>query len=186
MRSLIKGVRLPVVLALFSIIVIAIPALAEEKDRPRAELSVAVLSQYIWRGQELTRNSIVVQPSITVAYKGFYVNLWSNLDTEPYSRSDANYSTTWTETDFKLAYSKNLGLVKVEAGYGYYGMSAPNPDAPDLPDTQDIFLELGLNTLLSPTFSISKDVSHDHQWYLLLEISHAFQFTRTVSLNPTT
>jgi len=47
------------------------------------DFTAAVMSQYVWRGYELSRNSIVIQPSMTVGYKGFSVNLWGNLDTNP-------------------------------------------------------------------------------------------------------
>ncbi|MCU0583369.1 MAG: hypothetical protein MUE57_05970 [Syntrophales bacterium] len=63
------------------------PAAAEEK--PTADFTVSALSAYIWRGQQQTRDSLVLQPSMTVGYKGFSANLWGNLDTNPYSPTDA-------------------------------------------------------------------------------------------------
>jgi len=33
-----------------------------EEEKPTGDFSMSVLSQYIWRGQELSRNSIVIQP----------------------------------------------------------------------------------------------------------------------------
>lgn len=58
-------------------------AMAEEKvEVPSADASVAFLSKYVWRGFELSDDSIVIQPSMTVAYKGFGMNLWGNLDTD--------------------------------------------------------------------------------------------------------
>ena len=57
--------------------------MAEEKvEVPSADASVAFLSKYVWRGFELSDDSIVIQPSMTVAYKGFGMNLWGNLDTD--------------------------------------------------------------------------------------------------------
>jgi len=41
------------------------------EDKVTGEISIGVLSAYIWRGQELTRHSIVNQPSMTVGYQGF-------------------------------------------------------------------------------------------------------------------
>ena len=58
-------------------------AMSEEKvEVPSADASVAFLSKYVWRGFELSDDSIVIQPSMTVAYKGFGMNLWGNLDTD--------------------------------------------------------------------------------------------------------
>jgi len=84
-----------------------------EEDKPTGDATVAVLSKYVWRGQELSRNSVVVQPSATVGYKGFSVNVWGNLDTAPYysGTDDISYSNNWTETDVTLSYSKTIGLI---------------------------------------------------------------------------
>lgn len=163
------------------ITVVAVPAKAEE-EKPTAEISVSALSKYVWRGYETTRNSIVVQPSATVAYKGFSVNLWSNLDTKPYSQTDVNYSSTWTETDLTLAYNKTFGILNAGVGYIYYGLGAANPGGTKPPDSQEVFVTLGLNTLLTPTLTVYKEVDHYRQWYFLLGVSHAFEFNKIVSL----
>ena len=41
----------------------AAPAAVEEK--PTADFTVSALSAYIWRGQQLQRDSMVIQPSVT-------------------------------------------------------------------------------------------------------------------------
>ena len=51
---------------------------APEEEKPTADFSVSALTKYVWRGYEMTRDSIVVQPSLTVGYKGFSVNIWGN------------------------------------------------------------------------------------------------------------
>lgn len=61
-------------------------AMAEE-DKPTANLAVSALSKYVWRGFELSKDSIVLQPSATVAYKGFSANVWGNEDTNVYVQS---------------------------------------------------------------------------------------------------
>jgi len=47
----------------------------EEEERPTLTADVAFMSQYIWRGYELSKDSLVIQPSVTAAYKGFSLNL---------------------------------------------------------------------------------------------------------------
>jgi len=42
------------------------------------------LNLYYSKGVANSRNSIVIQPSVTVGYKDFSINLWGNLDTNPY------------------------------------------------------------------------------------------------------
>lgn len=38
-----------------------------EDEKPTGDFSVSVLSQYIWRGYELSRSSVVIQPSAVAA-----------------------------------------------------------------------------------------------------------------------
>jgi uncharacterized protein (TIGR02001 family) len=166
----------------FAIILILMTAAGAEEEKPTMDATVSVLSQYVWRGQEQTKGSAVVQPSLTAGYKGFSVNLWGNIDTDPYSRTDASYSSTWTETDLTISYSRSFGVLTAGAGYIYYGLSAPNAGAPDPLDSQEIFASFGLNAILSPTLTVYKEIDHYHQWYFLLGVSHLFKFGDTVGL----
>ena len=158
------------------------PPAAVEADKPSFDFTTYALSKYVWRGYEMTRNSIVVQPSMTIGYKGFSANIWGNLDTKPYSTADVSYSSTWTETDLTLSYTKTIGILNAGLGYIYYGLGAANPGGTKPPDSQEVFVTLGLNTLLSPTFTAYKEVDHYKQWYFLLGVSHAIEFNKTVSL----
>jgi len=169
-------------IAVFIMTVSGVFSAMAEEDKPTGELSVSGLTKYIWRGYENTRHSIVVQPSMTVGYKGFSANLWGNLDTEPYSTTGGSNSSTWTETDFTLSYTKAIGIVNAGLGYIYYNLGAPNAGAVKPLDSQEIFVTLGLNKLLSPTLTVYKEIDHYHQWYIVLGISHAFEFNKTVSL----
>jgi len=169
-------------LHVIAIICIFVSAAKAEEAKPVMDATVSTLNQYVWRGQELTRKSVVIQPSLTAGYKGFSVNLWGNLDTNPYSRTDASYSGTWTETDFTLSYSKSIGIITAGAGYIYYGFAAPNADAPDPLDAQEIYASIGINTLLSPILTVYKEFDHYHQWYFLLGISHLFKISDIIGL----
>lgn len=153
-------------------------------EAPTGDVSVSVLSQYIWRGYELSRNSIVIQPSATVGWKGFSINLWGNIDTSPYyGGSDGKrYHGTWNETDLTLSYTKTLGLVNLGVGYIYYSLAALNSDGLDRADAQEVFASIGLNTLLSPTLTVYKEIDHYRNWYFLLGISHVFELNKMVSL----
>ena len=46
------------------------PTVLAEEEAPSAEASVAFLSKYVWRGFELSDDSLVIQPSMTTSYKG--------------------------------------------------------------------------------------------------------------------
>lgn len=157
---------------------------AEEiaEDSVTGEFAASVLSAYIWRGQELTRHSVVVQPSISVGYKGFSANLWGNLDTKPYSAIDEKFSPNFTETDVTLSYTHTFGIFSAGLGYIYYGLAGANAGAPDLPDSQELFVSLGLDTLLSPTLTVYREIDHYHQWYATLGVSHTFALHEKVGL----
>jgi hypothetical protein len=143
-------------------------------DKVTGEVAASVLSAYIWRGQELTRHSVVIQPSITASYKGFTANLWGNLDTNPYSGGDEEYSSNLTETDVTLSHSQKFGMVQAGVGYIYYGLAATAPAGTDLPDSQEVFFTLGLDTILSPTLTVYKEIDYYKQWYITLGVSHIF------------
>ncbi len=169
-----KKLFMAVITALICTVVMVLPALAEE-EKPSADFSVAVLSDYIWRGQELSRDSVVIQPSMTISYMGFSTNIWGNQDTDPYTSSGQDDPAKWNETDFTLSYSKDFDLVSVEGGYIYYGLDGAD-------DSQEFFLSLGMDTLLSPGLTIYKDCDTYPHWYLLFGISHSFGITEAVSL----
>jgi len=154
----------------------------QEEAKVTGEVAASVLSAYIWRGQELSRHSTVIQPSLTVSYQGFTANLWGNLDTSPYGAAGQNYSSQYTETDVTLSYSRKFGIVQAGAGYIYYALAAPYSGATDPLDSQEIFVSLGLDTILTPTLTVYKEIDHYHQWYATLGISHTFALHEKIGL----
>ncbi|OHE35189.1 MAG: hypothetical protein A3J94_08165 [Syntrophus sp. RIFOXYC2_FULL_54_9] len=130
----------------------------------------------------MSRGSIAIQPSITLGYSGFSANLWGNMDTRAYSPADASYPGTWNETDLTFSYSKTLGLLTVGGGYIYYSLASLNKDAADRNDSQELFATVSLNTLLSPTLTIYKEIDHYRNWYFLLGISHVVELNKMLSL----
>jgi hypothetical protein len=152
------------------------------EDKVTGEIDLSVLSAYIWRGYEQTRDSVVIEPSVTIGYKGFSLNVWGNMDTRPYSVGDAQYASQYTETDYTLSYSRKFGILQVTPGYIYYALGAPYAGAAAPLAAQEIFLNLGLDTILQPTLTVYKDIDHYREWYFLLGVSHTFEFNKVVSL----
>lgn len=161
---------------------VPVAQLRAEEEKPTGDLTTAVMNQYAWRGYELSRGSIVVQPSLTLGYSGFSANLWGNMDTKAYSPAGASYPGTWNETDLTLSYSRTMGLFTVGGGYIYYSLASLNRDAADRNDSQELFATVSLNALLSPTLTIYKEIDHYRNWYFLLGISHVVELNKMLSL----
>jgi len=163
------------------------PAQPPAEDKVTGEIDLAALSAYIWRGYEQTRDSVVIQPSVTASYKGFSFNVWGNFDTRPYSGTDAQYAANYTETDYTISYSKKFGILQVTPGYIYYGLGAPAGGTTQTSlDSQELFLTLGLDTILQPTLTAYKEIDHYRQWYFLLGVSRTIEFNKIVSLKLAT
>lgn len=151
-------------------------AWAEEK-KPTADFSVSVLSQYVWRGLELSKDSIVIQPSMTVGYKGFAANFWGNMDTnqdeDMYSEGD---TSNWNETDFTLSYAGSCSFADYSLGYTYYALED------GLQDTQEVYVSGALQILLAPTLTIYRDIDAGPSWYITFDVSHTFFVGRQTQL----
>ena len=187
-------------LSLFIALIMATPLGAEEiqkdsvvapvaatapEDPVTGEFAASAMTSYIWRGYELSRNSAVIQPSITIGYKGFTANIWGNIDTQPYYagfETKKSYSGTWNETDLTISYMKTLGLFNVGAGYIYYSLKALNQDAKTRADAQEFFGTIGLNTVLNPTLTVYYEVSHYRNMYALFSLSQTIELHKRVSL----
>lgn len=179
-----RNLKITMTMVLLVLILASFPitAWAAEEDKVTGEVAASILSAYVWRGQEMTRHSIVIEPSITASYKGFTANLWGNLDTKPYAAGNQDYSSNFTEADVTLSYSRKFGMVQAGAGYIYYGLSATTPGGTDLLDSQELFVSLGLDTILAPTLTVYKEIDHYHQWYATLGVSHTFALHEKIGL----
>ena len=174
-----------VTISLFVLMAFSLPALAQEKMEEKAAVQPAAaakeepkpyfsgaaagLSQYIFRGYELSKDSIVIQPSLTVGYRGFEATLWGNLDTnDKYTKTD---KANWNETDLTLSYTYDFGPVKASGGYIYYAFEGAD-------DSQELFLKIAGNFLLSPTLAIYQEIANYPGTYLNLGISHSYQLNQ--------
>lgn len=151
-----------------------------------ANFNMSIYSQYIWRGLELSRDSLVIFPTMTVAYKGFAVNLWADLDTRFAATPDKEFKLQ--ETDVTVSYSNSYEPWKLNYTIGWilydYQPTAGNPDG-TITDTknQEVFLSLGLDTLLKPTLSIYNEIELGQAWYFNLGLSHSFAVYKDWSLD---
>jgi len=142
------------------------------EDKPEADFSLGAYSQYVWRGFAFSDSSVVIQPSMTIAYKGFGVNLWGNLDTDEVGLDTMN----WNETDMTISYDGSAGKIGYGAGWIYY-----NVDGAD--DTQEIYASISGDVLLAPTLTLYTDIDSVPGWYATLGISHSVTVAEEMSLD---
>lgn len=145
-----------------------------EEESPEADLSVAALSQYVWRGYAFSKDSLIIQPSMTVGYKGFGFNLWGNLDTDQVGMDSESFN--WNETDMTISYDGSVGMVGYSVGYIYY-------DLDGIEDTTEIYLGVSLDTLLSPSLTLYMDIANVPGWYANLSVGHSIALGETMSLD---
>lgn len=148
---------------------------AEEKIETAGYASIDIMSNYIWRGQKLS-NSWVLQPSIGINYKGLGFNIWANYDSD---RAENNSSETghgeFSETDFTMNYTFSMEKFNFEGGYTYYALYDEN-------DTQELYLTVGYDTLLSPKLTVYYDFDEGNGAFIIAAISQSFLIKQEVSL----
>ncbi len=130
-----------------------------------AEASVTFASKYVWRGQ-LLNDDPVVQPSLTLGYKGLSLNVWGSIDTTDYA-GDGEAGNI-QEVDYTLSYgfSPMEGL-DLEAGWILY-------DFPGADDTKEVYISATASSLpLSPSLSVYYDYDEVKGFYVSAGISQA-------------
>lgn len=151
-----------------------------------ADFNLSLYSQYIWRGYELSKDSLVIFPQLTLGYKGFAVTTWVDLDTR--FKGSPTKEFKLQETDVIVTYSNSIAPLKLNYTVGWilydFQPLAGNPDE-TITDTknQELFLTLGLDTILKPTLSIYQEIELGHAWYFQLGISHSFALYKDWSLD---
>ncbi len=156
-----------------------------------ADLNVSLYSQYIWRGYELSRGSVVFFPTMTIGYTGFAVNLWADLDTRCAASADKDFKLQ--ETDVTVSYSNSYKPWKLNYTVGWILYDYQASDAvlrqqaadDHFRDTknQELFLSLGLDTILKPTFTVYNEIEIGQSWYMSLALSHSFAVYKDWSLD---
>lgn len=154
-------------------------ALAADEVKPTAAMDIGAFSQYIWRGLELSHNSVVIQPSATLAYNGLSLNIWGNFDTDRKviaGDGSESHESKYTETDLTLAYGKDLGPVKLSGGLIYYALAG-------MQDSQELFVSATLNTIFNPTLSVYREIAHLPAWYVNFGLSHSQEIINKITLD---
>lgn len=171
MKSTAKKIMMTGLVALGISTMIPGISLAEEA-KPEADFSTALYSQYVWRGFAFSDSSVVVQPSMTVSYKGFAANFWGNLDTDEVGTDTKN----WNETDLTLSYEGSAGKIGYGVGWIYY-----NVDGAD--ETQELYVSVSGDVMLAPTLTFYNDIDSFPGYYVTLGVSHSLAVAEGMALD---
>jgi hypothetical protein len=164
-----KLLKALVMIGLVALALGSLPAFAED-DSLSISADAGVFSQYVWRGYALSDESIVIQPSVTLGYKGFSLNVWGNFDTD-YFDDGSDYN----ETDFTLSYDWTYEIINLGVGYIYYDQ--------DYEDTQEFFFKAAFEGYLNPTFTFYRDIDAAKGLYVNFAVSHSYAITTMYNLD---
>lgn len=182
-----KGV-VKVFLAL--VVFVCVPVLSvfseeSKKEEPKVtgSGSMGVYNRYIFRGYEIGKSGLVIQPSLTASYKGFSASFWGNIDTNQRSTKTAAFDAEseefkkgWNETDLTLSYTYAINKVSLTGGYIYYGTKYCD-------QTEELFATIAYDVILKPTFSIYRDITNYKGTYLNLSFAHSFPVRKEITLD---
>lgn len=149
-----------------------------------ANFDTSFYSKYVWRGLELSKDSLVIFPSATIGYKGVALNIWADLDTEfnnppPGKDSEAKLQ----ETDLTLSYSNKINPLKLDYTFGWIYYDTDGFDGESPTHNQELFVTLALDFPLSPTVGVYSEIETGTAWYASFGLSHGFNVHQDWSLD---
>ena len=107
-----KRIIIILALALIGVSAFSLKSYAEEKESNFSfEVGADVVSNYLWRGQNL--GGLSIQPSVTLGWKGIYISGWGNIGADNWKFNYLN-----PELDVTIGYD-NYGL-KLDLTHFYY------------------------------------------------------------------
>jgi len=142
--------------------------------------SASLFNRYVFRGYELSAHSAVIQPAMTVSYKGVSGSMWGNIDTEENPTQsfvpDREGQKSFNETDLTLSYNYGIDKLALTGGYVYYGTKYAN-------ETEEIFISAAYDTFLKPTLVIYRDINEYSGTYVNLSVSKSLPIYKGISID---
>lgn len=143
----------------------AAAAAAAAAPKNSAGFSTAVMSNYVWRGINLS-DTWVVQPSMDFAMDSLSANFWANYDGDT---GEAN------ETDFTLAYRYGIDKLILDVGYIYYALDGAE-------DTQEVFASATYDLAVSPSLTVYYDYDEGTGGFAVLALEYTKETGRGMML----
>jgi hypothetical protein len=154
--------------------------LAEEEAKVEGKAGLTVLSQYVSRGYELSKDSFVLWPSLGITYRGFSVSFWGNIDSDEHATQnftpDNPGHTSFNETDLNLSYTHKIGKLALTGGYMYYSTKYA-------PDTQELYISVSYDTIATPTLVVYRDIADLPGTYINLSLSQSWKVYKEITLD---
>jgi len=176
----IMGLSILAVILSVSLVVGSVSAEQKEEPKVTGSASAAFLSQYIFRGYELSSHSMVIQPAINLSYYGFSAGLWGNLDTKQTPTQNFFPGTTgnssWNETDLTLSYTYVIDKLSLTGGYIWYGTQYTN-------QTQELFVAAAYDIISKPVLTIYQDIDNYSGTYFQLALSHSLPVYKDITFD---
>lgn len=160
---------------------------------PDVSGGVTFETKYIWRGQNIVDDP-VVQPEVSIGKYGLTFSYWGNIST-------ASSQRRWTEHDYGLDYTFNIGQAKELLGIGKaqrprlldrLGFSLghifyvfPEYSGKDF-NSEEFYFGASYDCFLRPSFKWYVDYARGAGSYLQFAIGHAFDLQNGMSLKVNT
>jgi hypothetical protein len=141
--------------------------------------TIGVFNKYIFRGYELSKDSIVIQPGLTASLGGFSASVWGNIDSSQHSTQSFapdDHHKSFNETDLTLGYAKSFGKLSLTGGYIYYGTKYAD-------ETEEVFGTVAYDMIGKPTLSIYRDINKYLGTYLNFSLAHSIPLGSDVTLD---
>lgn len=150
----------------------------KEEAKVTGSGSIGLFNKYIFRGYELSKGSLVVQPALSASYKGFTVTYWGNIDTDArdtqsyFPSSYGKEGKKWfNETDLTVSYTYTFNKLALTFGYIYYNTKYAE-------ETEELFLGAALDVITKPSLTIYQDITSYPGTYVNLAFAHSFDLMK--------
>lgn len=167
----------------FALIVVSLAALVVSSPVMAAievegDVYAGVYDKYLWRGFNLSGSEPVAQGGVDLTSGNFSLSYWTNVQLS--SDSGEGYkSGEATENDLTLDYSRDItDLVSISVGNIYYMLDG-------IDDTNELYLSVGLSTILEPTLTVyyDWDEAQENGLYYTASVGHTFDLMEKLSLS---
>lgn len=159
-------------------VVLAVGTPAVAAIEVEGDAYIGVYDKYLWRGFDLSGGKPVAQGGVDLTSGNFTLSYWTNVQLSS-DDGEGLKSGEATENDFIFDYSRDINdLVSISVGDIYYMLDG-------MDDTHELYLSVGLSTILDPSVSVyyDWDEADETALYYTVSIGHAFDLMEAISLS---